>query len=230
MEINMYSLLSGAQEASGTVVIIDVYRAFTTASVAFSKGAKEIILVSEIEEAIALRENGTGDLCVGEVDGIKPIQFDMGNSPHELANGDVEGKILIQSTRAGTVGVNAAINADTIYAGSLVNAAATARSILASKPEIVSIVAMGSAGKYRTDEDEQCGFYIRNLLQGRKPNHNSVVDLVEASEESQKFSDPGLPHFHPNDKKWALSIDYFDFSISVNKENGLLIARHRYDA
>ncbi len=226
----MYSLLSGAKEATGTVVIIDVYRAFTTAAVAFSRGAKEIILVAEVEEALKLREDGLGELCVGEVDGIKPLQFDMGNSPHEIANTDVAGKILIQSTRAGTVGVNAAINADTIYAVSLVNASATARSIISSNPEVVSIVAMGSAGKYKTDEDEQCGFYLRNLIQGRKPNYNSIVDLVEAGGESQKFSDPTLPHFHPNDKKWALSIDYFDFAISVHKENNLLIARPRYEA
>lgn len=225
----MYSLLSGAKEATGTVIIIDVYRAFTTAAVAFSKGAKEIILVSEVEDALKLRDGGLGELCIGEVDGIKPLQFDMGNSPHEIANADVSGKTLIQSTRAGTVGVNAAINADTIYAGSLVTAAATARSIIASQPEIVSIVAMGSAGKYKTDEDEQCGFYLRNLIQGRNPSHKSIVDLVEAGGESQKFSDPSLPHFHPNDKKWALSIDYFDFAISVYKENDLLIARPRYN-
>ena len=45
MEIVLSSLLNGAKEAQGTVVIIDVYRAFTTAAIAFSKGAEKIILV-----------------------------------------------------------------------------------------------------------------------------------------------------------------------------------------
>jgi 2-phosphosulfolactate phosphatase len=224
----MYSLLNGAQEATGTTIIIDVYRAFTTAAVAFSRGAKEIILVSEIEEAISLRAKRLGELCVGEVDGIKPDMFDLGNSPHEMSSADVNGKTLIQSTRAGTVGVNAAMKAEKIYAGALVTAAATTKSILNQNPETVSIVAMGAGGKNRTDEDEQCGLYIKNLLQGRSPDKLAVLALIEAGEESQKFGNPHLPHFHTNDKKWALDIDCMNFAIVVSREKGLLIARPEY--
>lgn len=36
MQIVIDSLLEGAKSATGTVIIIDVYRAFTTAAVAFS--------------------------------------------------------------------------------------------------------------------------------------------------------------------------------------------------
>ena len=72
MEIRLLSLLEGARQAEGTVVIIDVYRAFTTAAVAFSRGADKIILVAEIEEALELRRQGKGELCVGEVGGIRP--------------------------------------------------------------------------------------------------------------------------------------------------------------
>ena len=38
MEIRIDSLVEGARRAEGTVVIIDVFRAFTTAAVAFSRG------------------------------------------------------------------------------------------------------------------------------------------------------------------------------------------------
>ena len=103
MEIQIASLLSGAREAQGTTIIIDVFRAFTTAAVAFERGARQIILVAEIEEARQLRQQGAGDLCMGEVDGTKPAGFDFGNSPYELSQADVTGKTLIQSTRAGTV-------------------------------------------------------------------------------------------------------------------------------
>ena len=46
--------LSGADNASGVVVVIDVVRAFTTAAFIFDAGAAEIILVSTVEEALAL--------------------------------------------------------------------------------------------------------------------------------------------------------------------------------
>ncbi len=39
MEIRIESLIEGAARASGTVAIIDVFRAFTTAAVAFANGA-----------------------------------------------------------------------------------------------------------------------------------------------------------------------------------------------
>jgi 2-phosphosulfolactate phosphatase len=48
------SLLEGAKRAQGTVVIVDVFRAFTTAAVAFSRGAAKIVLVAEIDEALAI--------------------------------------------------------------------------------------------------------------------------------------------------------------------------------
>ena len=41
MEISIHSLLEGATRATGTVAIIDVFRAFTTAAIAFAKVAFE---------------------------------------------------------------------------------------------------------------------------------------------------------------------------------------------
>ncbi len=102
----MGSLLRGAQEAEGVTIIIDVFRAFTTAAVAFDRGVGKIILVAEVEEALELRRQGKGQWCMGEVDGMRPEGFDFGNSPYELSRVEhLAGATLIQSTRAGTVGV-----------------------------------------------------------------------------------------------------------------------------
>ncbi len=225
MEIRIESLLRGAQEAEGTVIIIDVFRAFTTAAVAFSRGAEKIVLVAEIEEALQLRKKGVGQVCMGEVAGMRPEGFDYGNSPFELSNADVKGKTLIQSTRAGTVGVSAATKADRIFAGSLVIAEATVRAVKRENPGLVTIVAMGAEGKVRADEDEQCALYLRNLFQGRKPDPDAVRKLVLAGEEGQKYGDPSRPHFHPKDRETALQIDTIPFAIKVSRENGLLVAR-----
>ncbi|MYE54072.1 MAG: 2-phosphosulfolactate phosphatase [Chloroflexi bacterium] len=228
MEIRIDSLYRGANEARGTVVIIDVFRAFTTAAVAFSKGAKKIVLVAEVEEALNLREQGVGDICMGEVDGKRPEGFDLGNSPYEMLDADVAGKTLIQSTRAGTVGMSAATNASQIYAGSFAIADATVKAILRDDPELVTIVAMGLEAKVHADEDEQCALYLRNLLQGRKPDSDAVRALVLAGEEAQKYVDPAQPQYHPEDRDMALQIDSVDFAIRVEREDGLLVAR-RHD-
>ncbi len=225
MEIRIESLIEGARRAEGTAVIVDVFRAFTTAAVALSRGAARIILVAEPREALELRARGVADLCMGEVAGRRPPGFDFGNSPFELSQAEVGGKVLVQSTRAGTVGVCAAERAQAVYAASLVVARATADAILRAAPPLVTIVAMGSEGKRRSDEDEQCALYLRNLLLGQQPDRDCVRRLALVGAEAAKFGDPERPHFHPLDRDIALEIDSLGFAIAVTREDGLLVAR-----
>ena len=42
MRIRLESLFAGARVATGTVVVIDVFRAFTVAAVALSRGARQV--------------------------------------------------------------------------------------------------------------------------------------------------------------------------------------------
>jgi len=206
-------------------VIVDVFRAFTTAAVALARGARRIVMVAEPDEALQLREKGVGEICVGEVNGIRPEGFDLGNSPFEMTKASLEGKVVIQSTRAGTTGVAAAGRAKEVYGGSFVVADATARAILKDNPAHVTIVAMGWNARVRTDEDELCALYLRNLMQGRQPDPEALRTLVLASGEVAKFRDPNQPHFHPQDLEMAIEIDRYDFAVRIAREDGLLIAR-----
>ncbi|MDY6835153.1 MAG: 2-phosphosulfolactate phosphatase [Chloroflexota bacterium] len=225
IDIRIDSLHTGAQQAKGTVVLIDVFRAFTTAAIAFRRGAEKIIMTAEPEEALKLREEGIGELCAGEVGGKRPPGFDFGNSPFELSQAEVRGKTLIQSTRAGTVGVTLVQACEAIYLASLVNTMATAETILTNKPSLVTIVALGQDGLIRTDEDEMCALYLRNLLQGRKPDYAAIRSLVLTGAEATKYANPELPYFHPEDLVLALKIDSIDFAIQVKNEDGLLVTR-----
>ena len=225
MQIIVDSLIEGANRARGTVVIIDVFRAFTTEAVAFQRGAKKIILVGSPEEALRLRDVGIADLCVGEVQGIRPPGFDFNNSPYEMSQADLEGKVLVHSTMAGTVGVTSAVNADEIYVGSLVIARSTMEAIKREAPELVTIVAMGDGGKKRTDEDEQCALYMRNILEGRNPDPDAVRSLVMACDQAAKYDDPAKPHFRPEDRETALRIDSVPFAIKISREDGMFVSR-----
>ena len=85
MEIRLASLISGATDAVGTTVIIDVFRAFTTAAVALSRGARRILMVDTLEKAWALRSSGAADCCIGERGSVKPPGFDFGNREPDAA-------------------------------------------------------------------------------------------------------------------------------------------------
>ena len=226
MKISLHSLLEGARRAVGTVAVIDAFRAFTTAAVTFANGASRIIMVGSVEEALALREGGIGQVCIGEVHGRAPEQFDFGNSPFEVCDVDFGGKTIIQRTSAGTQGIVAAASlAECLYASSLVTAEATVRAILAEGIDRISLVAMGDNGRKRTDEDELCAIHLRNRLEVRPSDPEAVRRLILAGGEVARFHDPARPHLHPEDVQIALDIDRYDFAIRVRIEDGRPVAR-----
>jgi len=225
IDVRIDSLLEGAARATGSVVIIDVFRAFTTAAVALSRGATEIIVVGGVDEALALREAGVGHICMGEVGGIKPDGFDLGNSPFEASQADLAGKTIIQRTSAGTQGIVTAKQATRLYAGSLVTATATTRVLRAHAPEQVTLVGMGLNGKVRADEDDLCAIHLRNLLQGRPGSIGGTRAVILAGPQIPDFADPAKPHLHPKDLDIALDIDRYDFAVRVTREDGRLMAR-----
>jgi 2-phosphosulfolactate phosphatase len=143
MEISIYSLFEGAIRATGSVAVIDVFRAFTTAAVALANGTSSVVMVRSVEEALALRDIGIGQICMGEVRGRAPDGFDFGNSPFEISGVDFGGKTIIQRTSAGTQGIVAARTAERLYAASLVTAQATVRALLSGSLGQVSLVATG---------------------------------------------------------------------------------------
>ena len=225
MEIWIGSLLEGAQRARGGVAIIDVFRAFTTAAVVLANGAARIIMVGAVDRALALRSDGVGQVCLGEVGGSAPPGFDYGNSPFEVSVVDFAGKTIIQRTSAGTQGIVAARSAERLYAASLVTASATARALLSHAANRISLVAMGNEAIVRSDEDELCALHLRNRLEGRPGNPAAVRDVILAGGDVLRFHDPTRPYLNEKDVEIALDVDRYDFAIRVTLEEGLLVAR-----
>jgi 2-phosphosulfolactate phosphatase len=225
MEIVIESLLDGALTASGSVAVIDVLRAFTTAAVALANGASCITMVGTVEEALALPDNGGADVCIGEVEGRAPPGFDFGNSPFEVSRVSLQGRSIVQRTSAGTQGITSARCADNLYAASLVTAKATARALLARSVGRMTLVAMGSNGTARTDEDELCALHTRNMLEGRMGDREAVRQLILAGGEAVRYREPGRPHLHAEDLQIALDIDRYDFAIRVALVDGRPVAR-----
>ena len=102
MEIRIDSLLEGVERATGSVAIIDVFRAFATAAAALTNGAAGIVMVGSVEEALSLRQRGVEQVSMGEMPGRAPPGFDFGNSPFEVSQADLCGKMIIQRTGTGT--------------------------------------------------------------------------------------------------------------------------------
>jgi 2-phosphosulfolactate phosphatase len=226
MNVRIESLLEGAARATGAVVVIDVFRAFTTAAVALAHGAERIIMVGGVEEALSLRSAGIAQICIGEVRGRRPADFEFGNSPARLIGVDLSGKTIAQRTSAGTQGIVTVRGAERLYAGSLVTARATARALLAQPTAVMTLVAMGKNGDARTDEDELCALHLRNLLEGRDGDPDAVRRVILAGGEAPRFHAPADPDAEdPADLEVALDVDRYDFAVRVGVEDGRPVAR-----
>jgi 2-phosphosulfolactate phosphatase len=224
------SLLAGAQEAEGIAVVIDVFRAFTSAALMFHLGIQSLILLADPADVLKLKEK-EGYLAVGEVDGRKVPGFDLGNSPAEiLAAGRARfaGRSVAQRTSAGVTGaVAAARQADVVILGSYATAHAAVRYIqsLSPRPGTISLVDMGRAGLEVTPEDEACADYLEHLLTGRPYDHASALQRIIEHDATQKFLQGNQPHYPPADPILCLQRDFFDFAIVAYWQNSQLVAR-----
>ena len=219
MNVRVAHFLDGARAATGHAVIVDVFRAFTTAAFCVAAGAREVVLVSDHEQALALKRDDPSLFLTGEIGG-KPIPgFDVGNSPSAIEHLDLAGRRVVQRTSSGTQGVVAATNATAIVLGSFVIAEATVR-YLARHASEVTVVSMGERGILRSGEDDACAEYMASRLRGARPDAAAAVARLWEHE------DPNWPEWFPRrDAELACEVDRFDFALPVMREDGLLVAR-----
>jgi 2-phosphosulfolactate phosphatase len=202
-------------------VIVDVFRAFTTAAFCVAAGAREIVLVGDHEQALAMKRADPALFLAGEIGGRPIPGFDVGNSPSAIEHLDLSGRRVVQRTSSGTQGVVAATGADAIVLGSFVIAAATVR-YLRERANEVTIVAMGFNAQESADEDLLCARYLAAAL---------CDDPLPTAEVTLLGDDPAVgwaDWFPRRDAELALEVDRFSFALPVSRENGLLIARPEF--
>jgi 2-phosphosulfolactate phosphatase len=140
-------------------VVFDVLRATSTFATALHNGAKAVIPVGEIPEAIAFKKKQPDVLLGGERDGVKiraeqsgGIDFDLGNSPREYTPEKVRGKTIVSTTTNGTRALRACAGAQTVLAASFLNLGATAEFLRANNFQEVLLVCAGTRDN-PADED-----------------------------------------------------------------------------
>ena len=215
MEIIRLSLVEGSKEARGLTVVIDVFRAFTTAAYVMANGAQRIHPVGSLEEAFRLRELHPDWVLMGERGGKKVPGFDYGNSPYEVSAIDFTGRTVVQTTSAGTQGIVNARCADEIMLGSFVMADAIVEYIKRKDPETVSLVAMGWGGQVKSPEDESLAEYIEKRLNGLEPSFASMKQRIREHPQGAKFFDPEQADFVEGDFHCAMDLNRFSFCLRV---------------
>ena len=220
MNIRILQLIEGAKAARGLSVVIDVFRAFSTACYILGNGAERIIPLGDLDLAYRLKQENPSYLLIGERDGKRQPGFDHGNSPAEIEHEDFTGCTAVQTTSAGTQGIANAGGADEIISGSFCNAGAIIRYIQAQNPQEVSLVCMGHGALAPSDEDTLCAEYIKDSLEGKVPDFQGIYRKLKYGESGKRFFDPQMPWSPEADFDLCLALDRFDFVLKVHEENG----------
>jgi 2-phosphosulfolactate phosphatase len=222
MEFRRVSL-DECETVTGTVIVIDVLRAFSTAAYAFAAGAHSIALVSSVDEALAFKKQNPEALLMGEVDGLPIAGFDFSNSPISFEQVDLKGRFMIQRTSAGTQGVIRCRRATTLLASSFCCAVATVRYVQRQAPIQVTFVVTGWGKDGHGDEDMACADYLEALLRGEMPETVPFLQRVYASPAGRVFAGPARPEFSEADLKYCTQVDRFDFAMLVQQCDGVLL-------
>jgi 2-phosphosulfolactate phosphatase len=163
-------------------VVFDVLRATSTFVTALHNGAKAIIPVSEISEALAIKKNQPDVLLGGERDGVRisanGIDFDLGNSPHEYTKEKVRGKTIVSTTTNGTRALRACVGARIILAASFLNLGATAKFLQQKNFENVLLVCAGTRENPSDEDIIAAGAIIEILSSGKTADRPSGAAKV----------------------------------------------------
>ena len=214
MQLEIHDFVAGARAAQGSVVVIDVFRAFTTACYAAAGGAR-VVPVADIEVARALAARPPGWLQAGERHGRDLPGFDFGNSPARIAQAALSGRTLVHTTHSGTQGLTQADRADEVLTGSFANAGAVVRYLRMRAPARVSIVRMGFEACERAVEDDLCAELLAARLAGRDYDVAGLAARLRSASAAAKFFDPAATWAPEADFALCAAVDRFDFVLRL---------------
>lgn len=217
----------------GPVVVIDVIRAFTTAAYAFGSGAEAIYLVASVDEALEFKAHDGVVLAMGEDRGRRPAGFDFSNSPVAVSQADLGGRTMVQRTSAGTQGVVAAVDADRLWAASLVCASATAAALNRAgigDPSYVITGCVANRPDVSGSDDRLAAELIERVRLGRDPDAAATAAALRLTDEARRTLALGADDCDPLDIEFAARVDVFDFAMEVVRdERGLRLEKRLAD-
>lgn len=175
------------------VVVIDVLRATTSIITALNNGAREVIPVATVENAVKVSGSLFGDVVLrcGEREGKRIPGFDLGNSPLEYSRENVFNKSLIFTSTNGSQAMVKAKFARNVILAAFVNMSVVVEYLMTLNEDFI-ILCAGKEHNFSL-EDVVCG--------------GMIIHLLEKNEVDVDLSDAAL----------AAKILYKSFSRSMNK-------------
>ncbi|MGJ7032719.1 2-phosphosulfolactate phosphatase [Niabella hirudinis] len=199
--IHLYDL------SNTVVVIIDVFRATSTIAAALYNGARYVVPVDSVPQAIKISKE-TGGIAAGERDGKLADGLSHGNSPMEYKKEFIEDKILVLTTTNGTRLLYMALEqgADDIITGSFPNLSSVCHYLIEQQKNVV-LACAGWKDKFNLEDTLFAGAVI-----SRVKEHFSVhCDSSFMAEYMYRQNRSDLPGFSKNLTHYHRLVDRFGY-------------------
>lgn len=168
-------------------IVIDALRATSTLATMFARGLDAAFVAGSLAEARRQAAKRPGWLLCGEKRSLPPAGFDYGNSPKEFSKLDLRGTSAVFTTTNGTRALMRARACSAVFAGSMLNASAVARTAereAGRRGQTLLIQCAGDLGGRAFDlEDAFCaGALVDLLTSGRK-----TLELNDEAETARRL-------------------------------------------
>lgn len=151
------------QVKNTTAIVVDVLRATSVIITAIKNGAKSVVPVISVEEALNTRKKLENVILGGERKAMKIEGFDLSNSPFDYTHTAVHGKNVIMTTTNGTKAITKSSSANRVLIGGFLNAKAVSRKAKDIGEKVV-IVNAGTDGLFSMDDFIASGAIIKELM------------------------------------------------------------------
>jgi len=204
-------LLVGAGRAEGVCVLIDVFRAATTACAILSQNPATYLVAANDEEVGNLATRIPDALRVGKADLKSKLMYHVPNSPSLVLGQCFAGRVVIHKSAAGGRGAVMARRADRVFVAGFANLSATARQLL-NEP-LITLVPLGHEGTLPAPEDELCAEGLIALLRGGESPDPIHCGLEQTS--GRYFFDGNESEYPRSDFARCLDVDQYDFAVQI---------------
>ena len=161
------------------VVAIDVIRATTTAVTASALGLR-CYPAGSMEDALRVAARLDHPLLAGEINGVKPAQFDMNNSPAALLGVSHKGRPLVLLSSSGTRLMLNAAGCDAAYLACFRNSSATADRLISENYSRIALLGAGTRGEFREEDQIGCAWIGAHLVRaGYRPENEATAQVLQ---------------------------------------------------
>lgn len=204
---------------NATVIVVDVLRATSVIITALSNGAKSVVPVTSVEEALSTKKKLESVVLGGERKAQKIEGFDLSNSPLEYKSEVIHDRNVVITTTNGTKAISKSSAANKVYIGALINAKAVSSKAVKNEKDII-IVNAGTNGVFSMDDFITGGAIIDEILSEQEyeltdiaktalviyRSHKDIKSYVKGAAHYQILVDLGLEE----DIDYCLQKDLFN--------------------